>query len=827
MRDLRRHQPLRAVAHGAQEIRTLRDRAILRVGDAGARADFPARDRVCAGAGIAQRVRVERAIAGVGVGREFVDARCAGRLVVARAEQDVLDRAPAAVDLVGRLRLRDARIFRAADRRTDAQVADERLVADQRHVDLAVQVGGFVRQGRRRRAEGGLVRGIGAGAVGVAAVFAAQRDVDALGRERALQAVFAEIAADVRIADPLLVAFAEHAAALRIGQIVHRGGTWPVGREDVERDTAWVGSVDGRDAGRRAVDVDHLQRVGDLGRIDPAGLLLAVQRGRIDPADIVVPGAAEIAANARHRAIDLVRRPRRLRFGEAITHVGADVRAGAGRRSAQRTRLLRGQQGVVAVDVVRRRAGLDGRGIRLALRLGSQVQPVRVELDRLGDFVIQERRAVVALVLALEIEAVIVVIAVRARERHELAAAIGCVGQDAAILRRPRKRLEIPSRSGGRRRCADHRLARQGDRADRERAGRRQHGFGLAVCAEHRDVAAAAGEVLAHADIGIEPPAIVGHAAGDRKPRIARCLRGDVVAVVGVVEAVVDVRVDPFEVLAEDEIHHPADRIRAIDRGGAAGQQVDALDQPDRHDGGVDTFGDADPLAVDQRERPVGAQPVEIELLASVAVRQIGIAVLDRGDAVQHLLDAERRLQLDVGLRDAGHRCGLDEVLRPDARPGHDDVAAGRWRGGGVDFGIGRRAILGGSRHRHRDPGERGGAGDHIHPLAGPRHREAAALEQAADRRVRRHRAVDGRGNATTERRFVEHHLHMHLTTEQPQRGPQRLCLDIDADHPLGLRRLRLRRRDRHHRRDSRAACTENHALRHSHQPPPRHVILL
>ena len=205
------------------------------------------------------------------------------------------------------------------------------------------------------------------------------------------------------------------------------------------------------------------------------------------------------------------------------------------------------------------------------------------------------------------------------------------------------------------------------------------------------DVAAALGEVLAGHDRGIL-----------------------VTGIAILADPVLAVEAQAVEIVLQDEVDDPGDRVRSVHRGIAAGDDIDTVDQIGRKRIDVNDRAIVDDVgcdltpAVDQRQRADGAQAAQIE----------------RGDpaqperAGQRILRAERRAQLGQVVEHVAHlnaatfedflrryRRDRDDGLligRADARTGDEDIALGfgRLLRRRIDRGgrIGRRR----RRRRHR-----------------------------------------------------------------------------------------------------------------------------
>jgi len=88
--------------------------------------------------------------------------------------------------------------------------------------------------------------------------------------------------------------------------------------------------------------------------------------------------------------------------------------------------------------------------------------------------------------------------------------------------------------------------------------------------------------------------------------------------VVGVLEAgELDAALDPFELPVHDEVDDPADRVGAIRRRGAAGQDVDPLHERGRNEvevgAGAEDVARRHPAAVDQDHRAHLAEVAQVD----------------------------------------------------------------------------------------------------------------------------------------------------------------------------------------------------------------------
>ncbi len=251
--------------------------------------------------------------------------------------------------------------------------------------------------------------------------------------------------------------------------------------------------------------------------------------------------------------------------------------------------------------------------------------------------------------------------------------------------------------------------------------------------------------------------------------------------------------------LLENEVDHAGDRIRAVHRRGAAGEDLDPVDQRHRDvrdvgeiavaEVGLRVVGDAP--AVDQHERVVRAEaaqidadrarrkPVRVRVVVhrSQVLRQRGHDLVGRTEsAVADLLRGDRDDgcgSLDLRARDArtgdGHRVQL-------RRRGRDRCLRRRRRRGG------RRCRRGAAR-RHRDRSR-------IDEFR----REAAAREQPVERDGGRQPAVRAGRSRIADVRSGGEHLHARLSRIFDQRARQRLGGDGEvARVGRGLRAQRGR----------------------------------
>ena len=172
-----------------------------------------------------------------------------------------------------------------------------------------------------------------------------------------------------------------------------------------------------------------------------------------------------------------------------------------------------------------------------------------------------------------------------------------------------------------------------------------------------------------------------------------------------VVERQLAVEADTGEVGVHDEVHDAGDGVRTVDRRGAAGEHVDALDDRRRDeveigDRGGGIAGD-EATAVDQHERADRAEVAKVD--RGDAGRAVGVgrtlAGEDLRQRVEEIFDAGRALKLDFLRRHDRDRAGRGQVRLRNARTGDDDVAGVDDRGA---FGVGRALGDGIGRLRRR-----------------------------------------------------------------------------------------------------------------------------
>ena len=139
-----------------------------------------------------------------------------------------------------------------------------------------------------------------------------------------------------------------------------------------------------------------------------------------------------------------------------------------------------------------------------------------------------------------------------------------------------------------------------------------------------------------------------------------------------------------IHLLLQDEVDHAGDRVRAVDRRGAAGQHFDALDHPDRNVGDIGEVAAAleghreigDAAAIDQHQGVVGAEAAQVDLLraggkvgAAGGLLALGLtAVL--GHRPQHVRHAGEAAGLDLLGGDDGDRGRALHLRARNARAG-------------------------------------------------------------------------------------------------------------------------------------------------------------
>src|SRR4029079_2397572 len=134
------------------------------------------------------------------------------------------------------------------------------------------------------------------------------------------------------------------------------------------------------------------------------------------------------------------------------------------------------------------------------------------------------------------------------------------------------------------------------------------------------------------------------------------------IAVVVLIAADLTLDSKALEFGVQDEVDHAGDRVRAIDRGRAAGQDFDALDE--RRRDAVDVgYGKPwiarhQPVAIDQDERPDRSQAAQVDGRGAGRAGRDELALrrIDLGELVEDLFDVGGAFQLDFITADNGNR---------------------------------------------------------------------------------------------------------------------------------------------------------------------------
>ena len=180
-------------------------------------------------------------------------------------------------------------------------------------------------------------------------------------------------------------------------------------------------------------------------------------------------------------------------------------------------------------------------------------------------------------------------------------------------------------------------------------------------------------------------------------------LAREVVAGVGDADFAVDLVAG--ELLVDQQVDHAGHRVRSVNGRCAAGDDFGARQQDGRHHVGVDGRlgrGRHEPLAVDQGQRPDGAEAAQVEDAPADVLPRAGVEAggggrlggAERGQFVQRVADVGKPAILEPLRSENGHGCRPVEV-RLDAGPGDDDrILFGAERRGGSAFGLRCRAGL-------------------------------------------------------------------------------------------------------------------------------------
>ena len=594
---------------------------------------------------------------------------------------------------------------------------DARHVGRQRHIGLAEELVDAEPAGDRQ------------GVAARAAEAGRRRQLQAFVRSRVGE-LFAILGAEVdgdRFRSPGALEAFQNAAERGGGQLLNVGLTFDRGRADVGghlgRDRSETAEDVNRHAGRsagsaggRGDGVEGVTEVGDVGitgaDVAAVGLTPLIR-------DVVVPAAPNLATQAEdHLEIVVVVGGRALaQFASAATDdqvqvvrsvhhaVGVQVApVGGGQGSVEPRRVGGGDQG---------RAGLSRK-----IRVGQRHEEGVSEDARWGDLLAHVGRgerhpgvglhAVVDLVAADGQTAETLQRGLVVVERVEVEdAAVGSEGAVAAELERSctHARDGRTGRDGGRRTASGHGAWTAAQRIGR-RSGQR--------AAQELEVVAAGGR---H-DTGVaERPGseldaftlVVVQVQGDVAAAVTRIGADRQVGAVGLAvlvacHGVAGAELDALEVVLEDEVQRARDGVRAINGRGAAGDDVDPLQEGGRDardvDDAVDVVG-GDALAVDQDQVAVGAEAPQVDRrhAGGAVVDRVAVAGLGDGQVADDLFDFSGLLQADFLGAQGLDRAGRHQARRLNARTGDDDD---------VQFGL----FVLRSRLRHRGGGHKGRGGD-------------------------------------------------------------------------------------------------------------------
>ena len=440
------------------------------------------------------------------------------------------------------------------------------------------------------------------------AVLGADVDDHAARCGRNLHAVLAEVTRHRRVSDVFLVS---DRVARGNRQVRKLSGSDAADVPDVPRHASRSGLVDRRGADRAADRHagDHaLGRIGscrrirnDVQRVDD--LLLAEEVAldvfRRREADLAVhvvgPRVVDLALGAEHLA-DRVLRVVVLAaaaFHVTTTDVGLEAVGGSARvlrlvlgergRVAERRLLRRGEQRVRAADREHRLAEEGPRRAVLRLRGVPREHRLRIDVHVVVHVVVQERAGRVALCRPLEVAQRAVVVRVgQAVVRAEVVRRLvnRVVDHRGRMTTNLSERIE-PTGAAGARTAA---MRGSVQFVAVERAGRvielLADGGALVKVREVRGrVALAVREVRTGnerdllLDAGVDGARGQRHVAGRQEREV-----GGIVVLV-LVEAVVGIQLDALVMRVHHEVDDAGDGVGAVHRGGAAGQNVSALNQ--------------------------------------------------------------------------------------------------------------------------------------------------------------------------------------------------------------------------------------------------------
>ena len=154
-------------------------------------------------------------------------------------------------------------------------------------------------------------------------------------------------------------------------------------------------------------------------------------------------------------------------------------------------------------------------------------------------------------------------------------------------------------------------------------------------------------------------------------PAIDQVLRETIPVVVLIAADLLDL--EAIEPCVEDEVDDTGNGIRAIDGGRAAGQDFDALD--DRRRDAVDIgngkarIARHQPMAVDQDQRPNGAEAAKVDRCGTCHAGQIELALrrIDLRKVIENLFCVGRALQFEFFAFDHRNRADGRQVRTRDA----------------------------------------------------------------------------------------------------------------------------------------------------------------
>ena len=224
----------------------------------------------------------------------------------------------------------------------------------------------------------------------------------------------------------------------------------------------------------------------------------------------------------------------------------------------------------------------------------------------------------------------------------------------------------------------------------------------------------------------------------------------------GVTVAIVDD--GAVERLLEDEVDHAGHRIRAVHRGGAAGQHFDAIDHAQRNAADIGEVAAAverqrkvgNATTIDQHQGVVRPQATQVHRLRAGGGLRIGGVLLAvdaaavLAESAQHVGDRGQAAGLDLFGGHHGDRRRAFHLGARDARAGdlHGAEFARRRLGIGPGRRRGRRCGARRCLPRSRRSRGTGLRDDHHRPVAVTLGLEAAALEQLVQAQLGGHLAA-------------------------------------------------------------------------------------